>query len=791
MKHNFTEKIDTVLISVGISRKAKRWKREPWTWDELAERLSEPVRTAETYKEYLGKSREAQTEIKDVGGYVGGVFKGERRLKSQIVERTLITLDADFPCREFPDVVSKHAPYAWVLHTTHKHSTENPRYRLIIPTDRGMTPDEYAFISRRVASDIGEGYFDKTTHDVARLMYWPSAAKDGDWDYRRQEADLLGVDAFLADHPGWQDMASWRSREEVNYAEHAKKQQDPLTKDGLIGAFCRAYSIEEAMDAFIPGVYEETDQEGRYTYKGGTTSGGALVFEDKFLYSFHATDPCSEQLVNAFDLIRLHRFSAEDANTPPDMPASKRPSYKAMQEFARKDGKVKRQLLLDRKGDFSDAAEEDDGAWAEDLMYDTKGALLPRASNIQLILNHDSRVKDTVRYNDFTNRLEAAGNAPWRRNTGSGKWSDADEAGLNIWLETSYGIRKPAVVRDVLLDMKAANHYHPIRDYLNSLTWDGVKRADTLLIDFLAAEDTAYTRTVTRKMLLAAAARIYNPGAKFDNMLVLVGGQGIGKSYFIRQLGDPWSSDSVIDIKGRESFEQLQGKWIIEFGELAALKRNEVEQVKFYISKQIDTYRPAYGHSTEDFPRQCVFFGSTNTHEFLRDTTGNRRFWPVDVAGNTDRLFTEFTPSYRAQVWAEIVAAWKSGEKDLHLGKELEAEAQKSQKAHLERSEMAGLIERYLDTPLPEGWAHWSIDQRRAQFDQANDLIAEASEKRNYVCPLEIWVECFGRPIGTLTLADSREIRRILTGLPGWEACAYPRRIGPYGNQRCFKRIEN
>lgn len=791
MKQNSTERTNVVLISVGISRKAKRWKREPWTWDELADRLSEPVRTAETYKDYLGKSREAQTEIKDVGGYVGGVFKGERRLKSQIVERTLITLDADFPCRDFPDVVSKHAPYAWVLHTTHKHSTENPRYRLIIPTDRCMTPDEYAFISRRIASDIGEGYFDKTTHDVARLMYWPSAAKDGDWDYRRQEADLLSVDAFLADHPGWRDMASWRSREEVDYAAHAKKQQDPLTKDGLIGAFCRAYSIEDAMEAFIPGVYEETSQEGRYTYKGGTTSGGALVFEGKFLYSFHATDPCSEQLVNAFDMIRLHRFSAEDANTPPDMPASKRPSYKAMQELARKDGKVKRQLLLDREGDFSDAAEADDGAWAEALMYDTKGALLPRASNIQLILDHDPRVKGAIRYNDFSSRLEVCGKAPWRRDTGTGNWSDADEAGLNIWLETSYGIRKPAVVRDVLLDMKAAHHYHPIREYLDGLTWDGVKRADTLLIDFLAAEDTAYTRTVTRKMLLAAVARIYNPGAKFDSMLVLVGGQGIGKSYFIRQLGDPWSSDSVIDIKGRESFEQLQGAWIIEFGELAALKRNEVEQVKFYISKQIDSYRPAYGHSKEDYPRQCVFFGSTNTHEFLRDTTGNRRFWPVDVAGNKDRLFTEFTSSYRAQVWAEIAEAWKKGEKDLHLGKELEAEAQKSQKAHLERSEMAGLIERYLDTPLPEGWAHWSIDQRRAQFDQANDLIAEAAEKRNYVCPLEIWVECFGRPIGTLTLADSREIRRVLTGLPGWEARTGTRRFGPYGIQRYFKRIEN
>ena len=180
--------------------------------------------------------------------------------------------------------------------------------------------------------------------------------------------------------------------------------------------------------------------------------------------------------------------------------------------------------------------------------------------------------------------------------------------------------------------------YHPLRAYLAGLPeWDGSPRVDTLLIDYLGATDNAYIRAVTRKTLCAAAARVYSPGCKFDTILVLNGPQGIGKSTLIAKLGGEWFSDSLqlSDTHDKTAAEKLQGYWILEIGELAGLRKAEVETLRSFLSRQNDIYRASFGRRATPHPRQCVFIGTTNAESgYLRDTTGNRRFWPVKVSGN-------------------------------------------------------------------------------------------------------------------------------------------------------------
>jgi len=252
------------------------------------------------------------------------------------------------------------------------------------------------------------------------------------------------------------------------------------------------------------------------------------------------------------------------------------------------------------------------------------------------------------------------GNLPWHRllNKKEGdQWKDSDDSSLRHYIEKVYRITSPMKINDGLLIVEEKNKFHPIRDYFNSLVWDGVKRVDNLFIDYLGASDTKYNRMVTRKALVAGVARIFNPGVKFDYMLVLVGKQGVGKSHILSLLGQNWYSDSFNTVQGKEAYEQLQDAWIIEMAELTAAKKAETEAVKHFISKREDIYRVAYGKRVTKFPMQCVFFGTTNEMDFLKDKTGNRRFWPVMVEKHRIKknLWREDIKAEIHQIWAEAV----------------------------------------------------------------------------------------------------------------------------------------
>lgn len=783
----------TLDIALGNSRKTKTWKNKTLKWSELLDRIAKETRTPETVAEYKTMGRNQQSDIKDVGGFVGGYCNNGSR--SDIRFRSVLCLDADFADDELWPDWELIFGCAAAVYSTHKHTPEKPRLRLVVPLSRNVDPDEYQAIGRRVAHTLGIDKFDDTSYQPQRMMYWPSTSQDGEYFFRYCDAPFLDADAELATYHDWRDVSAWpvSSREAEQPKKAASKLQDPLEKGGLVGAFCRAYyPIQEAIEAYVQA-YQPCDEPNRYTYTEGTTAAGVVIYEDgKFSHSFHGTDPTSGQTVNAWDLVRLHMFRDLDVDCNPDTPASSRPSYKAMTKLATEDKRVTAQIVADRTAEvMADLAEDTDVPATEDdwrgkLKVTDKGVIAQTIENVVIILRNDPKLAGCLALDEMANNIVACRDLPWRKIKESAQWVDPDDSALRYYLERVYGISSKDRIFDAVNVVAVENKFHPVRDYLDGCVWDGVPRVETLLIDYMGAEDNDYTRTVSRKFMAAAVARIYNPGCKFDYMLTLRGAQGLGKSSFIGLLGGRWFSDTLTTVQGKEAYEQLQGVWIMEVGELAGMKKAEVEAIKLFLSKRTDRFRPAYGRRTQEFPRQCIFIGSTNEDQFLRDSE-NRRFWVVDTPNTpTHDFWEELTPEIVAQIWAEAVAIYKNGEK-LYLSKEMEKIAREVQETYKEENPRAGIVADYLDRMLPLGWDDMDIYSRRLFLEGT----AEGAIKRQTVCTLEIWTEALGGNPDKFDRYAGKEIRDIMAAMPGWRRHGNKRiAIRPYGQQRYYERME-
>ena len=775
-------------VAVGNSRKTKTWKNRPMQWSELLARMAKETRTPETVAEYKAMGRDQQSEIKDVGGFVGGYCNNGNR--SDIRHRSLLCLDADFATGSLWEDWLWTQGWAAAVYSTHKHTPEKPRLRLVVPLARNVSPEEYQAIGRRVAADLGIDQVDDTSYQPQRMMYWPSASQDAEYIFQYTDGAFLDPDAVLASYHDWRDVSSWPMSSRVSEVikKTAAKQKDPLEKPGLVGAFCRAYSIEEAIEAFVP-VYQPSEGD-RYTYTEGSTVSGVITYEGKFSYSHHATDPASMQLCNAWDLVRLHKFAALDDDVDPTKPITSRPSYKAMTELAAADERVKAQIVEDRMAEAQEAFAEglpDVKDWTKKLRLTEKGAIASTIENVVIILNGDPGLVDKIGFNEMSHNIVALGSLPWRKGKGERQWSDADDADLRYYLERVYGLSGKDKIFDAVNVVAMAHKFHPVRDYLDACEWDEEPRLETLLIDYLGAEDSPYTRAVTRKALVAAVARIYRPGCKFDYMLTLRGRQGLGKSALIAKLGGEWFSDTFTTMQGKEAYEQVQGAWIVEVGELAGMRKAEAETIKLYISKQSDRFRPAYGRRLQEFPRQCIFIGTTNESQFLRDTTGNRRFWVVDTP-NKPRLdmWEELTPDMVRQIWGEAVALYHKGE-ELYLPKDLESVAREVQQIYEEENPKVGIVAQYLDRLLPEDWDEKDSYSRRAWLE-SNEI---GSVPRDRVCSYEIWVEALGQSPDRLDRYAAKDIRDIMTQLPEWRHQGNAKCTRkPYGVQRYYLKEE-
>lgn len=787
-------------ISTAGSRKSTQWPRCEIMWSEFTEKLKTPIRGSETLEQYLAMPKSRQDELKDIGGFVGGTFIGERRKPECAEGRDLLSLDLDnIPAGQADDILRRVGGLgcAAAVYSTRKHAGYAPRLRVIVPLDRTATADEYEPAARKLASLIGIEFCDPTTFEINRLMYWPSCCSDSQYIYEVYDNPFCSVDGLLGMYGDWKDISQWPQVPGTEAIERRRlaKQEDPTTKRGVIGAFCRTYSITQAMEQFIPGMYEETASSGRYTYTGGETTGGAIIYDgDLFLYSHHSHDPCCNQLVNAFDMVRLHMYGERDAEAKEGTPVNKLPSFVAMSKLAVSD-KAVADLIAKEKHEaavaaFAEPTEEVgqmDLSWISQLAVDGNGNYQKTVNNVIIVLQNDPLLKGRIVTDEFAGRGLILGALPWNKSAEKRQWTDPDDSGFFWYMETYYGITARDKLDDALAIVGGQNMINDVKRYLKSLKWDGVKRVDTLLSVYLGAEDTVYTRAVMRKSLCAAVARAVEGGVKYDYMPIFTGPQGIGKSTFLAMLGKEWFSDSLTSFEGKEAAEMIQGSWINEVGELTAMTKQETSAVKQFLSKREDIYRAAYGRRTERHPRRCVFFGTSNDRDFLKDTTGNRRFWPVDVGIHpAKKSIWNDLPGEVDQIWAEAYMYWALGEQ-LHLTKDIEDMAYEQQESHRETSGKEGLILEYLDKLVPKNWDQMDIPARK-MFLAGSGVGEVELVPREKTCAVEIWVECFGGEPKYLKRADSTEINNILSGLKGWKRNKNVRRYGPYGTQKGFER---
>lgn len=771
-------------IALGNSRQAKVWSNKTMSFESICDRLRTPIRTSETAEEYPKLPKGQRDEIKDKGGFVGGHLRNSRRKAANVDCRSLWTPDLDHATPEFIADLHNRITFKGAAYSTHGHTPEAPRLRFVAPFTRDVSADEYAAISRYLAAEIGIDMFDECSFIPHQLMYWPTCPSNGEYLCEFFEGDVLDPDAILAAHPNWQDLSllPTTSRESKVNRPSQKPQDDPLGKSGIVGAFCRSYTLESAIDTFLSDLYAPSLMAGRYDYIPADSSAGVVIYDDKYAYSHHASDPAYGKLLNAFDLVRIHKFGDEDEKS----------SFNNMCDFALKDEAVASLLLEERRQSASEDFMPGEN-WASRLTRTKAGGVENTLGNLLLIMKNDEALSQ-IRYNRLANQIYAE-DLPWAHTHPA--WRDADTAQLVAYVDTNYGEFSARNYELALTKVSDDSAYHPVREYLMALEWDGIPRDETVFIDFLGAEDTPYVRAVTRKTLAAGAGRILAPGIKFDTIPVIIGGQGIGKSTMLAKLGKQWYSDSlsISDMKDKTAPEKLQGNWLLELSELAGIKKMDVETVKSFASRVDDKYRPSYGRVVESHPRQCIIIGSTNSDGgFLRDVTGNRRFWPINVTGESTRRPWDITEYEVDQIWAEAVANFNVGEELFLKGAEAQAAAD-AQRDAMETDDREGLVAAFLDTLLPENWDTTDIYSRQEYFRDPDDPTRPVGTvSRTQVSNIEIWCECFGRSRDSIKKSDSYEIEAILRSIGNWEKYSgnkTGKRIIPlYGVQRVYLRSE-
>ena len=297
------------------------------------------------------------------------------------------------------------------------------------------------------------------------------------------------------------------------------------------------------------------------------------------------------------------------------------------------------------------------GGWKDQLARTENGSLIAHMQNVELILGNDERWVGVIGYSVFSSKIVKLRSAPF--GGGAGDWADIDDMRVMKWLAQQYNLRVKASHVIEAVSVVAHDHsFHPVREYLEKLEWDRVPRLETWLTDVLGVQATEYSAKVGKRWPISAVARVMRPGCKADSVMILEGGQGEGKSTAMGILGGDWFMDTPFALGDKDSFQSIRGKWIVELGELDSFNKAESTKAKQFFSASTDTYRESYGRRTNDVPRQCVFVGTTNQEEYLKDATGNRRYWPVYC----NKVDLEQLREIRDQLWAEALFCYEAGD---------------------------------------------------------------------------------------------------------------------------------
>ena len=401
-----------------------------------------------------------------------------------------------------------------------------------------------------------------------------------------------------------------------------------------------------------------------------------------------------------------------------------------------------------------------------------KGGIANTIQNCVFVFENDPTFSGKISRNLLTETDDMIGDFPWRRNTT--RFDDQDLPHVLLHFEQYYGIRSEKCVENAFRVVASKHSFHPIQDHLKRLQWDGTQRIRYALHHFLGAETNDYNEECLKVFMLGAVKRIFEPGSKFDLMLVLTGGQGAGKSTFLRFLAirDEWFSDDLKRLDDEKIFQRLSGHWILEMSEMVATANaKSIEDIKSFLSRSKDTYKFPYDRYAADHLRQCVFAGTTNRMDFLpMDRSGNRRFLPVQVhpeQAETHILTDEAASrAYIEQMWAEIMMIYESGEYSIHLSREMEERLAREQERFQQEDTLAGQIYAFME-----------------------------NYQGNKLCSKQLYKEALDHPYDEPKQWETREIFEIVNvgiangSIQGWRPFANSRRFEKYGTQRGWERI--
>lgn len=766
-------------VALGTKRTNTTTTPYRWEWQEIVDRFRRVVHTEETMKQYAELSKAQKTEIKDVGFFIGGMT-----VKRKVSFRQLIALDIDEGSPEvLSDLRAWLSGHSYLIHSTHSSTPEKPRYRVIAPLDRIVVADEYGALMR-VLYDQFHLPIDVATFDFNRIMFLPSVPKDADYFFEAQTGSELCVSELLNRPDDWRDLSDVPVPMKVMV-------QNPLTKRGIVGAFCKRVPIREAIETYLQGIWEPA-KNGRYTLVSASTFGGGVIYENLYLYSNHASDPYLGRCHNAYDAVRLYKFGEGKKGEA------------AMAQLCeslgiRPDEGTAHRVTIDEM--------DDDDAKAilnERLELDKHGNLLPSLKNAQLILAYDPKLRGVFAYDQFS-EMPVLRKPPFWRNFDvrpnsedcknlevNAEMTDTDESYLRLYFEEAYGFNARAVLDDALNIVESRNAFHPVRDYLNSLKWDGKKRLERIFIDCFGVPDTLYSREVGMKFFVGAVRRVFIPAAKMDYIPVLVSEEGLGKSKFIRRMAKLWGSDTFYTFNGsKEAYEQLRGVWIMEIPELRGVQSRSTNGRKAFITKSEDRYRAAYLKYTKTYKRQCVFIASSNDMIFLDDPAEEgRRWWGLVCQRKHIRIdiHSEAFLDLVDQYWAEAVHYYLEGMLPV-LSPEAEREVNQLREAHrIEDTEQGSLVE-YLNMPVPNDWDDRSIFERRQYWN--NDRALWSGTPRKYICTSEVAREFYEYERKDMSPSLGRKVAEAIRRTCMFEMTTQKRRFSQYGIMLCWKRRDD
>ena len=818
-------------ISTGQENRG-RVKNITITWRKFCRKFERPsVDEGLTFAQYLKLSVDEQGVRKAAPGFiVGAHFKDGKRRLVNMLKRTLLSFDLDAvtPAQvgEIEMGLSPICDYEFLRHTTRKHCPESPRWRIHMPLSRPVDHDEANALTRILAARLfadpqaSIDAVDVVSHRFAQVSYMPSRSRDQEYRCERNEGEILDVDAMLESFEGdWRDHTQLPMRSDEKTARGAdpnRKMEDPREKPGIIGAWCRTYTVDEVIAKFLADIYESgvsTDGHPRYTYVPGTAANGAVSYDDGlFLYSHHGSDPI-EGAANAWDLMRIHKFGHLDESVREGTSPGKLPSYRAMVEFAGRDPAVKEALLEGRRASFDDDTENTAGRFDDDepgegevreivrdsnkpskkswrtalVVHPETGAVAKTVHNVNLIFQHDPIFKGTISYNLFTRKIVTRklvdfpgldlSRVPIEDHFNGREWLDADEYDRKLILaapEEQGGYGLDASVLDITAAVETAarcNSFHPVIDRLESLEWDGIERVETFFIDYLGVEDNAYHREAALAWFTAAVARIFEPGCKFDHVPIIGGAQGIGKSSLIRILSMGYFGElpGAFD-RLQVMVEAMSGVWMAEMAELAGFRKAEVESLKHFISSQADRVRLAYRRNEETFRRQCVFMGTTNQEEYLKDDTGNRRFWPIKA--KVERIDLDRLRRERDMILAEALTLYRERRREqpkgeLYFGlvseaaKQTALDLQEESRTTLPWELMRDRIKEWLETPVSRAVVE------AGAADTFDDDEGEQLGLRTRVTLEEAWHVGLGKTVDPSPV-DLQNLNKAFRNIEGW-----------------------